>query len=116
MPDQTAATVLRLLAEGHLSVEEADRLLAALEASAGADGQRRDARGAAHGAPTSKPAHARALRVRVREGGRQVVNLNVPVSLAASAAAHVPGLSAEHVGRILAAIEAGAPATIVDVE
>jgi hypothetical protein len=28
----------------------------------------------------------------------------------------VPGLSAEHVGRILAAIEAGSPTTIVDVE
>jgi len=116
VPDQTAATILRLLAEGHLSVEEADRLLAALEASAGSDGRRREGPGAAPEQPTSKPAHARALRVRVREGGRQVVNLNVPVSLAASAAAHVPGLSSEHVGRILAAIEAGSPTTIVDVE
>ena len=113
MADEAAATVLRLLSEGHLSVAEADRLLGALEP--------RDTTGV--GAPSSgvragssAPSRPRALRVRVREGGRQVVILQVPVSLAATAAAFVPGLSEEQVARIRAAIEAGAPTTIVDVQ
>lgn len=118
MPDENAALILRLLAEGHLSVEEADRLLGALDADAHGPRPALSASGTRPAAPASQPprqAGARALRVRVREGGRQVVNLQVPMSLAASAAALVPGLSDEHVGRIRAAIEAGSPTTIVDV-
>jgi hypothetical protein len=111
-----ARTVLRLLGEGHISVEEADRLLAALDREARSGPPPPPPPPAGPPPPPSEPSPPRSLRVRIREGGRQVVNLHVPVSLAASAAALVPGLSEEQVGRIRAAIESGTPTTIVDVE
>ena len=115
MGEDAATTVLRLLAEGRLTVDEADRLLDALDPGAG-DGVGRDgATSPAVGTPGA-PSRPRALRVRVREGGRQVVNLQVPVSLAASAARFVPGLSEDQLGQLRDAIAAGTPMTIVDVE
>lgn len=105
-------TVLRLVAEGRLTPEEAAPIVAALTA---------------HGTP-ARPATAsagsagmvlsgaRQLRIRVEEGGRTVVNLRVPLSVAETALNMVPGLAGEQAARVRAALEGGAIGPIIDVE
>ena len=117
MPDEIE-TVLRLVAEGHMSVDEAETIIDALEAS------RATSSGASQGAGTSvtdqgrssAPTPARAIRIRVTERGRQVVNLRLPLSLADSAVAMVPGLSREHGERLRASISAGMRGPLIDIE
>jgi hypothetical protein len=60
--------ILNMLQDGKITAEEAERLLAALDAqpAPGASG-------------ATKP--ARWLRVRVQEQGRQIVNVNVPMAV-----------------------------------
>ncbi len=132
MPDPLD-DVLRLVAEGRLSPDEAapiiDGLAAAGEAAdraraAGGDARRaaRDAGEAAHeagrtpggaGQPTA-PGPPRRLRVRVRDGGRTVVDLQLPGVLAELAGA-VPGIPADYADRVREAIRTGLRGSIVDV-
>ena len=88
-----SSAVLRLVADGRLTAEEA-----------GPD-PRRPARPAPTEAPTDpRPAEpaatspgggpGRAIRVEVTEGGRKVVNLRVPLALGRAAIDRIPGLSA----------------------
>jgi hypothetical protein len=105
--------LLRLVAEGRLTPEEAAPLVAALtEPSA---------------APPTPPAVApesgrvldaapRQLRIRVEEQGRTVVNLRVPLSVAETALRMVPGLGGEQAAQVRAALEGGAIGRILDVE
>ena len=59
---------------------------------------------------------ARALRIEVRESGRTVVNLRVPLSLGRAAINRVPGISELTSERIREAIAAGIKGSIVEVE
>jgi hypothetical protein len=115
------ATVLRLVAEGHLSPEEAAPIIDAL----GGGGRVRQAASpdaaASHagehgGVHVHAPDQARHVRVRVTERGRTVVNLRVPLAFAEMALKAVPGLGAGQSDRIRAAIESGSLGPILDVE
>lgn len=105
--------VLRLVAEGRLTADEAGPILDALSA---ADRQRnRDglAAAAATDPGTSSPRFA---RIEVRDGGKRVVDLRIPVSLGRHALSRVPGLSAEQLADVEQAIAGGARGPILDVE
>jgi hypothetical protein len=99
--------ILRLVAEGALTPEEADEFLARLS-DAGPEP-------AAEAAPKSSEGESRRLRIEVREGGRSVVNFSVPLNIASLASAYVPGLSDEDSERIQSAIRSGIRGPIVDI-
>ena len=124
--------VLKLVAEGRLTAEEAAPILDALSArepgprragqaaqassSAGtASGADDDpaASGAAAGTPGTTPRFA---RIQVMEGGRRVVDLRIPTSLGKFALGRVPGLSGEHIGELQQAIASGLVGPLLDVE
>lgn len=111
MSDELEA-VLRLVAEGRLTPEEAAPIVAALTdrapAPAGSPSDRGPERKAGAG--------ARQLRIRVEEHGRAVVNLRVPLSVAETALRMVPGLGGEQAARVRAALQGGAIGPIIDVE
>jgi hypothetical protein len=110
------ATVLRLVAEGALSPEEAAPIIEALSAS-GEPGRARssaDERGG--GESASSPASRLHLRVSISERGRQVINLRIPARYADAALRMVPGIAATRVGDVRSAIAAGTMGPILDVE
>lgn len=109
MPD--VEKILRLVADGALTAEEADQILATLATDRYSEP--RDARDEAD--PPQAERTPRRLRIEVREGGRRVVNLSVPLNIAGLASAFVPGLSDEDSDRIQAAIRSGQRGPIVDV-
>ncbi len=105
------AKILALVAEGKLSAEEADEILAALnsrpaEASAG---------GSTEAAPPAQPQKTTHLRIEVTDGGHHVVNLRVPLNIAGWASAFLPGLSEQDSDRIRGAAALGARGTILDI-
>ena len=102
MPD--LERILRLVAEGAITPEEGDELLAALERRGGLQHEA----GEQEGRP-------RRLRIEVHEGGRRVVNLSVPLNIASLAGAFMPGLSEEVSERIQSALRSGLRGPIVDV-
>lgn len=89
MADDALERVLRLVSDGHLSAEEAGPILDAL-----ANGPPRPP--SAPGSEASREtvdSPRRALRIEVRDAGRTVVNLRVPLALGRAAIARVPGIS-----------------------
>ena len=56
------------------------------------------------------------MRVEVREAGRTVINLRLPLSLGRSAINRVPGISEVTSDRIREAIAAGIKGPIIEVE
>jgi hypothetical protein len=132
-------TILRLVAEGTLSPEEAAPIIDALtraermppppdtidrvtryadRASRHAERvQRHMLRAerrldeAMHGASVGPQ-----LRIRVTEHGRQVVNLRIPIGFVDAALRFVPGLGGDQAARIRDAVRAGAIGPIIDVE
>ena len=116
------------MAEGRLSAEEAGPLLAALdEAPAGVDA-RRWHRGPIR-PPTAASSSGRAplegqvltgapstLRIEVRDNGRSVVNLRLPMAVGRFALDRVPGLSGDQVTRVREAMNSGfrGPVLVVD--
>ena len=106
MPD--VEKILKLVAEGALTPEEADEILTALN--------RESAEEPEYVAPQPPPeGAARHLRVEVIEGGQRVVNLRVPVNVAGWASGYLPGLSDSDKDRIRGAIASGARGTILDI-
>lgn len=107
MPD--VAKILNLVAEGKLSAQEADEILAALNA--------READVAPDSAPggNSQPAKTTHLRIEVTDGGRHVVNLRVPINIAGWASSFLPGLSEQDSDRIRGAVASGTRGTILDI-
>ena len=96
MPDDALESVLRLVADGRLSAEEAGPILDALDARrpAPVHGPRP---GRSTQAETRGRQPGRAIRLEVTENGRKVVNLRVPLALGRAALDRVPGLSeADH--------------------
>jgi hypothetical protein len=132
--------VLRLVADGRLSPEEAAPIIDALAATrhaasqaraagwAAADAARAAAGAARAGFESRRPDHAgfggpgssgpsgppRHLRIQVRESGRIVVDLRLPGVLAELAGA-VPGIPSAYVDRVREALRTGLRGPIVDV-
>jgi hypothetical protein len=117
------ATVLRLVAEGKLSPDEAAPIIEALTTH----DQRRTARGAVPppspvgSAAGSEPrsggeSRGRRVRIQVKERGRRVVDVRVPLSFAAVAARMVPGIPDSYAALIEQAVETDSIGPIVDAE
>ena len=109
MPDDALDRVLRLVAEGRLTAEEAAPILDALD-----DGPR-----GANADPVADRADdrpAQALRIEISDAGRKVINLRVPLALGRAAISQVPGISEATTERIREAIAAGIKGPIVDVD
>jgi len=107
--------VLRLVAEGRLTAEEAGPILDAL----GPDVRPGAASAPPSGATDPNPgneASPRFARIEVRDGGKRVVDLRIPVSLGRFALGRIPGLSTDQLGEIEQAIATGARGPILDVE
>jgi hypothetical protein len=114
MPDDALESILRLVAEGRLSAEEAGPILDALEARTSSSATQ-DA-DTASDSDTRQRGPGRAIRLEVTENGRKVVNLRVPLALGRAALNRVPGLSEATTDRIREAIEAGITGPIVHVD
>jgi hypothetical protein len=111
MTDDALESILRLVADGRLSTDEARPILDAL-----ADRQA-DADPGPSAAPATSPGGGpgRAIRLEVMEGGRKVVNLRVPLALGQAALGRVPGITEATSQRIRDAIDAGIIGPILDV-
>ena len=122
MPDEALESVLRLLAEGRLTAEEAGPIIDALDdrSSAGRGSSTTPKGGATSGAGGTGgdrgDAPGRILRVQVTELGRTVINLRIPLSLGRAAISQVPGISEATSDRIREAIEAGVKGSILEVD
>jgi hypothetical protein len=127
--------VLQLVAEGKLTADEAAPILEALDAKGESKGDSKG-RGTPSGPPSPPPApflafgaaadlgpsdtepggKPRYARVEVRERGRRVVDLRVPISLGRFALSRVPGLSTQQVAEVEEAVTSGAHGPILDVQ
>jgi hypothetical protein len=111
MPD-TLEHVLRLVAEGRITAEQAAPILDAL----GPDDTSRDddetnAESAARAdAGNTQPT---ALRIEVTDKGRKVVNLRIPVPLGRMALDRIPGLAGNHVDLVRQALADGRTGTLL---
>ena len=138
--DDPLERVLNLVAEGRVSAEEAASILAALDerpgSAAGAETPPRGEPGPGGGArdipPRNEPpggsgfnppssvdpgvGGAASLRLEVRESGRQVVNLRLPIAVGRLALERVPGLSGEQVDRVREALNGGLRGPVLEVE
>ncbi len=104
-------TILRLVAEGHLTPDEAAPIIEALsEQSASEPASRPSA------PPSQSRTGGRQVRIKVSEKGRDVVNLRIPLAFADMAMRMLPGLSGQQAERIRAAIDSGVNGAIIDVE
>ena len=126
--------VLRLVAEGRLTADEAAPILAALDEQAPSRPNETGTKGseppggfgfdtppapAGWPGPTSAPGPGRGsstLRIEVRDAGRNVVNLRLPLAVGRFALDRVPGLSNEQVDRVREAMSSGFRGPILDVD
>ena len=125
MTDEALEGVLRLLAEGRLTAEEAGPIIDALgggpaEARPGdppSDAPSSGRSDPGRGGPGPRDdSPGRTLRVQVTEKGRTVINLRIPLSLGRAAISQVPGISEATSNRIREAIEAGVKGSILEVD
>lgn len=120
--------VLRLVAEGRLTAEEAGPIIAALD-DRQADDQpprRQPPGGFGSNPPPETPPRgpdgfaegrgASILRIEVRDHGRLVVNLRLPIAAGRFALDTVPGLSGDQVTRVRDALRSGARGTLLEVD
>jgi polyhydroxyalkanoate synthesis regulator phasin len=137
MPEELE-TVLRLVADGTLTPEQAAPIIEALTRAEriepddipGRIGRRleRAQRRAERARSRFEERHiaaedvagetgrGRQLRIRVTEHGRQVVNLRIPIGFVDAALRFVPGIGGDQSDRIRDAVRAGAVGPIIDVE
>jgi hypothetical protein len=127
--------VLRLVADGRLTADEAAPILAALDermpgaepAGPGAPTGARSEPPGGFGAnpPPSAPRAGssgaegdgpRTLRIEVTDAGRPVVNLRLPIAVGKLALDRIPGLPAEHVSRVREALLSGYRGTVLEVD
>jgi hypothetical protein len=112
--------VIRLVAEGRLTADEATPILAALDDRAGRarDGDQATGSGPSRAADAHEADATRSLRIEVRDGGRTVVNLRLPLAVGRYALDRVPGLSGDQVARVREALTSGmtGPVLVVDDE
>lgn len=105
MPDEMT-TILRLVAEGTLSPEEAAPIIEALSRASGPQTD----------PPPATRASGRRVRIQVSEKGRHVVDVRVPLGLASMAARVVPGIPESYANLITEAAATMTLGTIVDAE
>ncbi|HET7181334.1 MAG TPA: hypothetical protein VFI15_03790 [Candidatus Limnocylindrales bacterium] len=112
--------VLKLVAEGRLTAEEAAPILDALERNPKGSppspetGPTIEA-GADAGMSQGDGRTPRYARIEVRENGRRVVDLRIPISLGRFALSRVPGLSKEQIAEVEEAVSHGAHGPILDI-
>jgi hypothetical protein len=120
MTDQALDSVLRLVAEGRLTADEAGPILDALQPSIEPPNEApetvRHVIGDVVPPPSRNGGSGRALRIEVAERGRKVVNLRVPLALGRSALTHIPGLSESTAERIREALDSGIGGNILEVD
>jgi hypothetical protein len=104
-------TVLRLVAEGKLSADEAAPIIEALGRHSP---PRPPAAPAAASTPIAAKARGRRVRIQVTERGRRVVDVRVPLAFAAMAARMVPGIPDSYAALIERAVEDDMVGPIVD--
>jgi hypothetical protein len=107
--------ILRLVAQGALTPDEADEILTALNSTHESDTQTGEEIAQQSQAAQQTQNSPRHLRIQVTERGRPVVNLRVPMNIAGWASAYLPGLSEENADRIRTAIASGARGPIIDI-
>jgi hypothetical protein len=114
-------TLLGLVASGRLTAEEAAPLIDALQGSAreplASDDRTRASTG--EGSPAESRddrSLPKAIRIEVRENGRRVVNLRVPLSLGRMSLDHIPGLSTDIVSQIHRALDQGFAGSLLVVD
>lgn len=122
MPDDALEQLLRLVADGRLSAEEAAPILDALDVRADAtsdqgraDRTDTDAFAEASNA-TADDTPARAIRIVVSDDGRAVVNLRVPLALGRAALDNIPGITEAMTERIRAALATGVKGPLLQVD
>lgn len=109
--------VLRQVAAGELSPDDAEAIITALSGTSSArEGSQpgesdTDPTGVTAGGRTT----GRAVRIRVQEGGRTVVNLRIPMSWTGLTSL-VPGLSSDQVRRVSEALRNGERGPILDIQ
>jgi hypothetical protein len=113
--------VLRLVAEGRLTADEAAPILEALDRTAKPGFGPAGAGPSMEPGPSTEPGpgngrSARYARIEVRENGRRVVDLRIPISLGRFALSRVPGLSREQIAEVEEAVTSGAHGPILDVQ
>ena len=126
--DSAVHRVLKLVAEGRLSAEEAAPILDALSKAPGrtsaggnpagtgpvqagtSTGGQADGKS---GTPGDRPRFA---RIQFLEGGRRSVDLRVPVGLGRFALSRVPGLSGEQINEVQDALASGTHGPILDIQ
>ena len=119
--------VLRLVAEGRLTAEEAGPIIAALDDRPADRPSRPEPPGGFGPNPppdTPPPGPdgfaggrgASTLRIEVRDHGRLVVNLRLPIAAGRFALDSVPGLSGDQVTRVRDALRSGARGTLLEVD
>jgi hypothetical protein len=113
MPD-ALDDVLKLVADGVLSAEEAAPVIDALQA-AGVVGDASD-EDTAGGTSRGSGERPRVLRIEVAEGGRKVVNLRVPLAIGRMGLDRIPGLSPENLSSIRRALDEGLTGPILAVD
>lgn len=113
MPADTLEQVLRLVAEGRLTADEAAPILAALDDRPPASPVTGPPRRAPSG--LSDAGGATSLRIEVRDGGRSVVNLRLPIAVGRFALDRVPGLSGDEVARVRDALSSGLRGPVLEV-
>jgi hypothetical protein len=118
-------TILRLVADGRLSPEEAAPIIEALTDRASGrphaghapgDAERHEHEGIHRGGQGRGSGRGRRVRIQVSERGRTAVDLRVPLSFAAVAAAAIPGIPDSYAALIAQAVESDTTGTIVDAE
>ncbi len=117
--------VLELVAEGRLTADEAAPILAALDerppARAGSPGSATASAESSAAGADGRPgfeaaARPSAIRLEIREAGRQVVDLRLPIAVGRLALDRVPGLSGDQVERVREALRTGMRGPILLVE
>jgi len=132
MPDTNDAAVhrvLRLVAEGRLTADEAAPILDALSKSTSRSATASDnpagtgpiragssSGGQGEGQAGDGGERPRFARIQVLEGGRRSVDLRVPVGLGRFALSRVPGLSGDQISEVQDALATGARGPILDIQ
>lgn len=111
MTDDPLQQVLRLVADGRLTAEEAAPILDALERRGEAPGPAP----ASAAEPPPERGQPRFARIEVTESGRKAVDLRIPLSIGRRALSFIPGLSSGQAAELEEAVSGGVRGPIVDI-
>jgi hypothetical protein len=125
--DAAVHRVLRLVADGRLTADEAAPILDALAKSASPAGDKATGAGSTGSGSSTGPGSGadlgegprdrpRFARIQVIENGRRAVDLRVPVGLGRFALSKVPGLSGDQINEVQDALASGTHGPILDIQ